>query len=391
MSCTALITLLSTLAAPMSPQAATAGQDRWVNAPTGALRREKPRGYTIGLSVDIGATSQVIADPNALNSTGGEFNVDMVVAGNWTVADPNAIQGSARINGIPTGASPRATGTPGDDTFTATIPVPKGPLNALSFRVEWPAISFNSVVDENLAAQATWPREWPADTRQYLSPSTGIPSEDQVYQQFVQRTSDGQLRTVPLYYAAKDLVRAAILEFRNVRPSFVVQENGGLPRGFDLQVARVRGELLRGDEASASDLVCSCIAVLRAAGIPSRPVIGIDSGKGREGKLAKGKTRFAVWGEFHLPGSGWVPFDPYNMRGTSMSSSNVRSQWKWFGTNKELNRRVALAYDFAPFRLGATSEYPAGWSMTISGTTRAGLEIDSITVPLLISRGSITP
>ena len=368
---TALIALCSLLTIPILNQAGQPAQDRWVNPPENALRREKPRSYTVGLAVDMGAISQSRSVPNPINSNGGRFNLDFVVAGNWTVGYPEGLTGVARVNGIPTGATPTITGTPGQEVFEVSLPIPKGELNALSFRVEWPAVAFNSLVDEQLAAQVTWPREWPAEIQPFLAPSAGIPSEDAMYREFVARTSGGTLRTVPLYYAAKDLVRAAILEYRNVRPGFVFSENNGMVRGFDFRSIRDRISTGREKEATATDLVCSCVAVLRAAGIPARPVIGINSGKGKSGKQAKGKTVFSVWAEFHLPGSGWVPFDPWNMRGSSMQSANVKTPWKWFGTNKELNRQIAIAYDFAPFQQGKSSHYPAGWSIMLSGSTRA--------------------
>jgi hypothetical protein len=120
-------------------------------------------------------------------------------------------------------------------------------------------------------------------------------------------------------------------------------------------------------------------------------VIGIDSGRGNSGKLADGKTQFTAWGEFYLPGSGWVPFDPYNLRGSSMRNTDVKRPWKWFGNDKELNRRAAIAYDFAPFTKGSAGAYPAGWALQISGASRAPFLSDSITMPLMTSRGLARP
>ena len=52
------IALCSLFLCPILTQSGGPGQDRWVNPPQNALRREKPRSYTVGLAVDMGAISQ---------------------------------------------------------------------------------------------------------------------------------------------------------------------------------------------------------------------------------------------------------------------------------------------------------------------------------------------
>lgn len=392
----ALVLSISPQAAPAAgqpggqPPAGPIPTDPWPAWPIPPLERVKPRGYTIGYAIDVGATSQLpqVADP--FTSTGGTITFEPAVADNWTVADLDQRQVTVRLNGSPVRSPSRLEGDPAGDQRRLIIDIPDGVVNAVSVRVTWPAIAFNSVVDERIAAGIAWPREWPAESRRFLSPSFAIDSDNMIFKEYVARVAGSELRRVPVYLAAKDLVRHAITEFRNVNGTVVVREGLGAVRGFRLQNAS-QAALSR--NGSPGDLVSTCVAVLRAAGIPARPVIGISSGDAEPGETKQPlkQTAFCVWGEFHLPGAGWVPFDPWEMRGTGLPQANVHRPWKWFGTCDQLNRRVALAYDFAPVRQGFIQDWPAGWAWTISGSVRAPFRIVDATAPLLISRGPVRP
>ena len=179
-----------------------------------------------------------------------------------------------------------------------------------------------------------------------------------------------------------------------------VPDNDAPGLEVSLGTPRVLGYHVRGAsqsigqiQLSPPDLVCTCVAVLRAAGIPARPVIGIDSGKGTQSgrKLPRDRTSFAIWGEFRLPGKGWVPFDPWQMRGQGLRQLKVQQPWRWFGTIRDLNRRVALAYDFAPSGGGTTSPWPGGWAIAIAWRSDGRAFPTGTIEPILISRGRIRP
>ena len=53
------------------------------------------------------------------------------------------------------------------------------------------------------------------------------------------------------------------------------------------------------------------VALCRAAGVPAREIFGIRMGKKPVVDITKWEH---CWAEFYLPGYGWVPVDPADVR-----------------------------------------------------------------------------
>ena len=53
------------------------------------------------------------------------------------------------------------------------------------------------------------------------------------------------------------------------------------------------------------------VALSRSAGVPAREIFGIRMAKGKEGDITKSQH---CWAEFYMPGYGWVPVDPSDVR-----------------------------------------------------------------------------
>ncbi|HBR22867.1 MAG TPA: transglutaminase [Nitrospiraceae bacterium] len=53
------------------------------------------------------------------------------------------------------------------------------------------------------------------------------------------------------------------------------------------------------------------VALSRSIGVPAREIFGIRIPKGKEGDMTKAQH---CWAEFYLPGYGWVPVDPSDVR-----------------------------------------------------------------------------
>lgn len=60
-----------------------------------------------------------------------------------------------------------------------------------------------------------------------------------------------------------------------------------------------------------ADISAVFVTMARAAGIPARDVYGLRLGSPKNGDITSG---FHCWAEFYLPGTGWVPVDPADVR-----------------------------------------------------------------------------
>ena len=69
--------------------------------------------------------------------------------------------------------------------------------------------------------------------------------------------------------------------------------------------------LLHRPGGKCADISSIYIALARAAGVPTREILGIRSGKDAQQDVSGWQH---CWAEFYLPGYGWVPVDPADVR-----------------------------------------------------------------------------
>lgn len=79
--------------------------------------------------------------------------------------------------------------------------------------------------------------------------------------------------------------------------------------------------LLRKPGGKCTDISSVFVALCRAAGIPAREIFGIRLGKKSPEDIT---TWQHCWAEFYLPGYGWVPADPADVR-KAMLTENLKS------------------------------------------------------------------
>jgi transglutaminase-like putative cysteine protease len=68
-----------------------------------------------------------------------------------------------------------------------------------------------------------------------------------------------------------------------------------------------------------ADISSVFVALARAAGVPAREVFGLRLGQPGQKDLSDGHH---CWAEFYLPGTGWVPVDPADVR-KAMAERNL--------------------------------------------------------------------
>jgi hypothetical protein len=206
------------------------------------------------------------------------------------------------------------------------------------FQVQHRAHTFSSSLHEQGALQIGWPNAWPEDVASFLDPSDFIQSDRSRFQQAVSDVLGENPKQYNPHLAAKMLIRHCV---RNISSNGQYTAFDGQPvRGFNIRGALAAAS--RGS-GSATDLVCACVAILRAAGIPARPVIGMTISDTVGTK--KVPAQYIVWAEYALPNVGWVPFNPDRMRGT-VDNLPLHEPWQGLGTMPWLNRRVPIAYTF---------------------------------------------
>ncbi len=101
-------------------------------------------------------------------------------------------------------------------------------------------------------------------------------------------------------------------------------------------------KLLQEPGGKCTDIHSVFVALCRAAGVPAREIFGIRLGKKETQDITKWQH---CWAEFFLPGYGWVPVDPADVR-KMMLKQNLKLE---DAKTKEYRRYFWGAWD--PFRV----------------------------------------
>jgi len=317
--------------------------------PVGPLERYEPRVYDFTFDVTLTTLWQYdLSQQAGYRLDDAPIVMPVIFQGTYSAVKDDSLRARLWLAGREDTTLTQRTRL--DDGFPfqtrlAVIPVPQFGGRTLRWQLGYRVESWSSRLrSEAEAAAIAWPRSWPAEVQDGLRPQMFIESDDPLFAGAVEKASEGRLRLVPPYLAAKDLVRYCINEIRLSGDGHNMGALGAL-RGLELVGAR---RAANDGIGGPHDLVCVCVALLRAAGIPARPVIGVQEQKSSLGDKKSGGPEFVSWAEFYLPDAGWVPFDPVAMRGKGIRNLDVRREWPEFGTMDDLNRRIPLAYHFIP-------------------------------------------
>lgn len=342
--------------------------------PAPIVQRGGSRLNEVNYQVTITGFSGSDWSPGALGFPSAELALSLISDGPQSRINRDSLAVSVWLDNQPyppANASGRIEPGVAPGNTLAVVPLPAFNGQSIRWQTVFLAESFDVAVDESRAAAITWPREWPDEVKRFLEPETLLESAAPAVQAFVQQVSGGRVREVTPFVAAKELVRAATLVARTVNGTGVVRQGYGAINGIDVYGAL---SLLSAGNGTPADLTCLAVAALRAAGIPARPVLGITRYNDPNRKfLSSGGNGPWVWGEFFLPGAGWIPFDPMMLRRQALRQADVARPWKGFANVPDLNLVIPMAWTFTPPRAPyVVSGYPAMWWSNVVGLVWTG-------------------
>ncbi|MFZ4574682.1 MAG: transglutaminase-like domain-containing protein [Phycisphaerales bacterium] len=248
-----------------------------------------------------------------------------------------------------------------------------------------PVSAYKVTYDETAALKLPWPQSWPKVAQEALLPQLfveqGVDANGAVAAYDV-GPLDKALELWREEWKLKDLKGvnpAALAKMMTSKVWEIVQPDGdGLT--FRPNTGELAGIALRAPastlvdaKGSEHDVVVLLVALMRKAGIPTRLVIGYDAGDSsgrwldRSGKSSKLRT----WAEFCLFDEkantiNWVPIDIIKLRKSSNRPAAMTKQWKYFGTNDQLDHILPFSFHFHPPTDVVSYGSPGFWGWFVS-------------------------
>lgn len=213
------------------------------------------------------------------------------------------------------------------------------------FQFTYAQVSRETKFDEKRALEIPWPATFPPSLQAWLQPEPLVQSLHPAVVELVDEWTNGSPRTLGPVALAKELCGRVVAHMQPSAPNYRFNSRGRVA-GLDVQGAAFAAVEQGG---SCFDMAALLVAVYRAAGIPSRVVIGFDVAE--TNKL--GDPIFQAWAEFALldPADNkieWIPVDVVRQRAFSSRPPPVTQTWEYFGNNRFLDTAFPLAFHFHP-------------------------------------------
>lgn len=346
-------------APPTAPPTATPVPPPVVqNAPPSlAMTRSDPKIEDVRLDISLYGSEaalptarQLDKEGNTVRSapyrlgSGAHIGIPVITRTSWCDTDFTQLDTRVYTDGRETILDPATTYRKLGAGVEAIIDIPVPASNEIGYneiraRLIYKVQLWELDVDEGMAARSTWPRSWGTAFDRYLGGDNFIIPTDPAIKSCAEGSTPGGARSVSPFYAARNAVVAILARWKSVSggtselgPDSTLRGIRTSPDGyFGIGVQR----------GSAVELAVTCVAAVRAIGIPSRVVYCLTE----DGDNARGKsqTKFRYICEFYLKDVGWIPFDPIEMRGSGATSRLTNGPLKGFANVDDIETALPIA------------------------------------------------
>jgi len=264
----------------------------------------------------------------------------------------------------------------------------------VGLKVQFAVRAYATTFDERAAMAVAWPQNWPKDAQESLK------SQLYIEQGINEKGELADYDRKPITAALKKmLAEEGFTDPKASTPVRVAKAiTGQVWRNVNLSgdgfarrkrtselmgmIVNAPSSTLSEGRGSPQDVVALLVALLREAGIPARPVIGIDTGGGDDKFLssASDKKKLHSWVEFYLYDEAkgthnWVPIDIAKMRKSSQRPPKFDMPWRGFGSSTELDAVAPFAVGFHPPQKGIAAYGAAGfWGWFVTPQTPGAAE-----------------
>jgi hypothetical protein len=324
------------------------------------IRRTDPVEYRINLDGRVDAFQQPHRiDPNNLYEMELEnapIVFPVIPDGSYHTINLDRLKTTLELDDIPTQSQFEILQASTLESRLGRFLIRKFKGKEVEFMLEEYVTCYNSVINEEELRKITWIDQWPPEIQDALQPQLYIETTSESVARLVEKWTKGKAKEVPPFLLGKELARR-VVESYQINGKDIYNDRLGRMAGFE-----VRGAVKAINEprGPATDVVCLFVAACRAAGLPARPVIGIDFHEGER----EDKKEWCYWAEFYVPTAGWIPVDFRELYAAPGMMRDINRAWKGLGTNDRLNELVPIAYHFHPpahVRAEGTAGKPMLW------------------------------